>query len=68
MSAEEAVRGYTTWSAFAGFDEGEAGVLAVGKRADFTVMTVDPFRDTPASLLRGDIALTVSRGRISYRR
>ena len=69
MTAEEAVRGYTSWSAFAGFDEPHAGAITVGRRADFTVLDVDPFRTTaPAELLRGQVRLTVSRGRISYAR
>ena len=68
MTPEEAVRGYSAWSAYAGFDEQEAGVLAVGKRADVTVLTVDPFRATPRDLLRGAVVLTVSRGRITFQR
>ncbi len=69
MSPEEAVRGYTAWSAFAGFDERDAGTIAVGKRADFTVLDVDPFRlETPAALLRGRVMMTVSRGRVSFAR
>ena len=66
MTAEEAVRGYTVWSAYAGFDEREAGTLQVGRRADITVLSVDPLRDEPRSLLRGHIVMTVSRGRITY--
>ncbi|MFN7531910.1 MAG: amidohydrolase [Gemmatimonas sp.] len=68
MSAEEAVRGYTVWSAHAGFDDADGGPIAVGRRADFTVMTVDPFRAAPRELLRGSVVLTVSRGRVTYRR
>lgn len=68
MTAEEAVRGYTVWSAFAGFDEADAGTIAVGKRADFTVLDVDPFRASPAELLRGKVVLTVSRGRVTFQR
>ena len=69
MTPEEAVRGYSTWSAFAGFDEADAGTIAVGKRADLTAMDVDPFRlDTPAALLRGRVMLTVSRGRVTFER
>jgi len=69
MTPEEAVRGYSSWSAFAGFDERDAGTIAVGKRADFTVLDVDPFRlATPAALLRGRVMLTVSRGRVTYSR
>jgi predicted amidohydrolase YtcJ len=68
MTAEEAVRGYTVWGAFAGFDEADAGMIAVGKRADFTVLDDDPFRAGPEELLRGKVVLTVSRGRVTYRR
>lgn len=68
MTPEEAVRGYTVWGAFAGFDETEAGTIAVGKRADFTVMTVDPFRAEPRTLLGGAVTLTVSRGRVTFQR
>jgi predicted amidohydrolase YtcJ len=68
MTPEEAVRGYTVWSAFAGFDDAEAGVIAVGKRADLTVMDVDPFRVDGRALLKGQVMTTVSRGRITYQR
>ena len=68
MTPEEAVRGYTVWSARAGFDERESGTLAVGKRADLTLVSVDPFRADPAALLRGQVLLTVSHGRVTYQR
>ncbi len=69
MSPEEAVRGYSAWSAFASFDEKEAGSIVVGKRADFTVLDVDPFRlAAPAEMLRGKVLVTVSRGRLVYQR
>jgi predicted amidohydrolase YtcJ len=68
MTAEEAVRGYTVWAAYAGFDEQDAGTLAVGKRADVSVLSVDPFRATPRELLGGDVVMTVSRGRVVFRR
>ena len=60
MTPEEAVRGYTAWAATAGFDEDSAGVLAVGRRADLTVISADPFRlGAPAELLRMQVRLTV---------
>ncbi|MBV5325696.1 MAG: amidohydrolase family protein, partial [Rhodospirillaceae bacterium] len=69
LTAEEAIRGYTSWAAFAGFDEQEAGTITVGKRADLTVIDVDPFRiAAPNELLAGAVQLTVSRGRVTYRR
>ncbi|MCE9601160.1 MAG: amidohydrolase [Gemmatimonadetes bacterium] len=69
MTAEEAVRGYTVWNAFAGFDEARGGTIAVGKRADLTVIDVDPFRmGRPQELLSGHVLLTVSNGRITHER
>lgn len=68
MTAEEAVRGYTAWGAFAGFDDAKAGRLTPGMRADMTVLDVDPFRATPAEILRGHVVLTLSRGRLTYQR
>ena len=65
MSAEEAVRGYSSWAAFAAFDEADAGAIAVGKRADLTVVSVDPFRiATDEDLLKGVVRLTVVGGHI----
>jgi predicted amidohydrolase YtcJ len=66
MTAEEAVRGYTSWAAFAGFDEETAGTLAVGKRADISVIDIDPLRVDPAQLMKGRVMLTVSRGRVEF--
>ena len=43
MSADEAVRGYTNWSAYASFREDETGIIEAGRWADLTVMDVDPF-------------------------
>ena len=69
MSREEAVRGYTSWNAYAGFDESNAGTIAVGRRADLTVLSVDPFRaERAADLLRGSVVLTIARGRVTFER
>ncbi|MBK6485576.1 MAG: amidohydrolase [Gemmatimonadetes bacterium] len=69
MTPEEAVRGYTSWNAVAGFDEQDAGTIAVGKRADVTVLDVDPLRlASPTEILGGRVLLTVSRGRVTYER
>ncbi|MFN8573707.1 MAG: amidohydrolase [Gemmatimonadaceae bacterium] len=68
MSPEEAIRGYTSWAAYAGFDEDHAGTLAVGKRADLTALDIDPLHVDPAQLMKGRIMLTVSRGRVEFER
>jgi predicted amidohydrolase YtcJ len=68
MSPEEAVRGYTSWAAYAGFDETEAGTILPGRRADLTVLSVDPFvigsSRAPEALLQGSIRLTVVGGKV----
>ncbi|MCH9693506.1 MAG: amidohydrolase [Gammaproteobacteria bacterium] len=71
MTADEAVRGYTQWSAYASFREDEAGVIAAGRWADLTVMTVDPFAlsdQVPGDILNGQIVMTVVNGEIVYER
>ena len=68
MTPEEAVRGYNVHSAHAAFDEHDAGMIPLGKRADLTVLNVDPFRAASPALLRGPVIATVSPGRLTYQR
>jgi predicted amidohydrolase YtcJ len=67
MTPEEALRGYTTWAAYAAFVEDQTGVLAVGRWADLTAIDIDPLsagEKEPASLLAGKIKMTIVAGRI----
>ncbi|HET7292751.1 MAG TPA: amidohydrolase family protein [Vicinamibacteria bacterium] len=69
LTPEEAVRGYTTWNAYAAFWEKETGVLAPGRWADVTVMDVDPLAvgaSDPAKLLKGRILATIVGGRVAF--
>ncbi len=69
MTPEEAVRGYTTWNAYAASWEKESGVLASGRWADITVMDLDPLVvgvTDPGKLLRGSILATIVGGRVAY--
>ena len=71
VTAEEAVRGYSQWAAFASFAETETGVIARGRWADLTVLSVDPFvlgSEDPGSILDGSVVATVVAGRVVYRR
>lgn len=70
MTIEEAVRGWTTWAAHAGFEERRAGVIAAGRPADLTVVDIDPFtvgETEPGRLLRGRVVLTLLGGRVVER-
>ena len=71
LSPEEAVRAYTVWAAWSGFDESRSGVLASGMRADITVLSVDPLAlplERYAEILDGRVEMTVVGGTIEYRR
>ncbi len=71
MTADEAVRAYTTWSAYASFREDKAGVIESGRWADLTVMDVDPFvlaDQSPGDILSGRIIITIVNGKIVYER
>lgn len=50
LSAEEAVRGFTSDAAWAGHDETQVGRLQAGLRADFVVLDRDPITVAPAQL------------------
>jgi predicted amidohydrolase YtcJ len=69
LTPEEAIRGYTTWGAWAEFLEDVTGVIREGMRGDLTVMSVDPFQmgtTDPGRLLDGRILATVVAGGIVY--
>lgn len=68
LTPEEAVRGYTTWNAYAAFWERESGVLAPGRWADITVMDRDPLvlgTTDPGKLLGGKIVATIVGGKVA---
>jgi predicted amidohydrolase YtcJ len=68
MTIEEALRGWTTWAAYAGFSENDLGVIAAGRPADLTVMSLDPFQigeKDPARLLEGKIVMTITGGKVT---
>jgi len=71
MTAEEALRGYTSWGAYSAFADDRAGVLAPGRWADITVMDIDPLavgESNPGELLNGSIMLTVVGGNIVFQK
>ena len=71
VNVDEAIRSYTSWSAFASFKENETGIIDVGRWADLSVMNLDPFLlsdDSPVDLLDGQILMTIVNGSIVYER
>ncbi len=69
MTAEESLRGYTTWAAWSMFTERETGVIQAGRFADLTILDIDPLQvgeKDPARLLSGRIRMTIVGGRIVH--
>ena len=71
LTIEEAIRGWTTWAAYAEFREQELGMISPGRMASLTVMNIDPFdvgERTPHKLLDGKIVMTIVEGKVMDRR
>ena len=69
MTAEEALRGYTNWSALAAGWEDRTGVLKPGLWADITIMDIDPLVQgeiEPGRLLDGRILATIAAGAVVF--
>lgn len=67
ISVEAALQHYTRDAAFAEFADGEKGVLAAGKLADFVVLSEDILQAPPSRLLQTNVLLTVMGGRETFR-
>jgi predicted amidohydrolase YtcJ len=66
MTREEALRSYTIWGAFAGFQEREKGTLEPGKWADMVVLTQDIMKIDPPAILTTRVEKTMIAGEIVY--
>ena len=64
----EAIRLYTTYSAYAGFEEDSKGSLEPGKLADLIVLSEDPFEIPVDALKDLQVETTVVGGRFVYER
>jgi predicted amidohydrolase YtcJ len=68
ISAEEALRAYTSGGAFAGFRERDLGTLEAGKLADLVILDRDIVRGDPDEIADAAVELTMVGGRIVYER
>ena len=66
VTMEEAVRAFTAGAAYAAFDDDDAGVIAVGKRADVSVFDRDVFAIPAREILDTRCAMTIVRGVVVY--
>jgi hypothetical protein len=68
MSREEALRSYTLSAAWAAFEEGIKGSLAVGKLADVTVLSKDIMTVPEEEILEAKVLYTIVGGEVKYER
>jgi predicted amidohydrolase YtcJ len=68
MTLDEALRGFTVGAAYAAFDEADAGRIAVGMRADLTVLDRNLSAVGVREILDAQVEYTIVRGRIVYER
>jgi predicted amidohydrolase YtcJ len=66
ITREQAVRAYTTGSAYAEFAENEKGALTKGKLADLVVLSQDIFTAPVSELPKTQSILTITGGKIVY--
>ena len=66
ITVEEAVRAYTQGSAFAEFQENSKGTIAVGKLADFVILSDDIFKIDPVKIWDVRVLQTIMDGKIVY--
>lgn len=68
ISAEEALRAYTSGGAFAAFRENDLGTLEAGKLADLVILDRDIVAGDSDALADAAVELTMVGGRIVYER
>ncbi|MGH7679365.1 MAG: amidohydrolase [Gemmatimonadaceae bacterium] len=68
ITVEDALRAYTTGSAYAEFAEREKGMLAPGMMADLVVIDRDLTRVPPETIRDARVLVTIVGGRVVYER
>lgn len=66
VDLDAALHAMTSGPAFAAFEESDLGQLAVGRYADITVLSADPYAQKPDTLRALRVQMTIMGGRITY--
>jgi predicted amidohydrolase YtcJ len=61
-----ALKAMTIWPAWQHFEEAEKGSIAVGKRADFVILSDDPTAVDPETLADLEVLVTIKDGAVIY--
>jgi predicted amidohydrolase YtcJ len=66
ITVDEALRSMSSGAAFAAFQENDLGKFTVGRLADFTVLSADPYQVPAPDLRKLTVRMTVVGGRITF--
>lgn len=69
VTAEEALMAFTKWAAWSVFEEDSLGIIAPGRKADISILSIDPLQigaTNPNSLFDGKVLATIVNGQIKY--
>ncbi len=66
MTREEAIRSFTSWAAYAGFQENLLGSLEKGKLADFIILNKDIMVIQPLEIVKTVVERTIVGGKEVY--
>jgi len=66
LTREQALRAMTLDAAYAAFQDRERGSIAVGKRADFTVLSADIMQIPEPEILRTRCVMTIVGGAVVF--
>ncbi|MGC6479857.1 MAG: amidohydrolase [Flavobacteriaceae bacterium] len=66
LSRLEALKGMTSWAAYANFEEDVKGSIEVGKYADFVILDRDIMTITPDEILQTTVVATILNGNIVF--
>ncbi|MDQ2856664.1 MAG: amidohydrolase [Acidobacteriota bacterium] len=66
VTREQALKMFTTWAAYAAFEEKLRGTIEVGKLADFTVLSADIMTVPEAEILNTRCLMTFIGGEVAY--
>ena len=66
MTRAQALKAFTTWAAFAAFEEGVRGTIETGKLADLTVFDKDIMTVPELEILKAKNLMTIINGEIVY--
>lgn len=66
VTREQALKMFTTWAAYAAFEEKQRGTIEAGKLADLTVLSADIMQIPEAEILKTKCVMTVINGEVVY--